>query len=178
MDDNGSREDGGPEVRRSSAAADEEPRKPIDPCSSGGGNFMCRIYPNSDGRLERDLEANEEPKKQRMILEKVALEIEEQLRQWNHIGPGLHSFARRRDKLGDKSQREEGGTTLSAKRDILKEVSEVFLNNAGSLLCVTEVQQKLPPDPTQQEVEDALTELDALGFFKHVEEAKSHRQQS
>eukprot|EP00959_Pyramimonas_sp_CCMP1952_P253034 5285922-Pyramimonas_sp.AAC.1 len=67
MDDNGSREDGGPEVRRSSAATDEEPQKPIDPCSSGAGNFMCRIYPESDGILECDLQANEGTEKQRTI---------------------------------------------------------------------------------------------------------------
>ena len=104
--------------------------------------------------------------RERICLEKLALEIEEQLRQWNPIGPAMHSFARRRDELDDKGQREEGGTILSANRNISKEVSEVFLNNAGSLVCVTGDQHKCPLGPTQQEVEDALTELDALGFME------------
>eukprot|EP00959_Pyramimonas_sp_CCMP1952_P427016 8943465-Pyramimonas_sp.AAC.1 len=53
----------------------------------------------------------------------------------------------------------------SVNHNILQEVSEVLLDNAGSLLRAKHAQQELPPGLIQQEVEDALTELKALDFF-------------
>eukprot|EP00959_Pyramimonas_sp_CCMP1952_P385733 8084099-Pyramimonas_sp.AAC.1 len=45
--------------------------------------------------------------------------------------------------------------SLSANRNVQQDVSDVLLNNEGSLLRAKAIQQQLPPGLTQQKVEDA-----------------------